>query len=281
MLNEFFINSLVDNLKLLEKQSIKLKDDKIISQNNMSKEEIDFINNKLDNDIELLSNLNGNKINDNDLNIFVSSLEFKKLEKNISNIFTLLNSDIAFYDNKIKNTLTNNEKSYDYLSNKLIKDEIKKFEINLCLKDVDLFKNKNKEIDNLVKLIDLKDLGLLSSKKIEEAINNKTQIDDYYTDNEIKIMSEMSKYLISDASENMEAMEAILVSGRFSSSTEKQLLLKAGYSENSFNQYLRGTNSINSVDKFIDISRRPYRAMRSQHCHGNCHSSCHGARGWR
>lgn len=282
MLNEFFINSLVDNLKLLEKQSIKLKDDKIISQNNMSKEEINFINNKLNNDIELLSNLNRNKINDNDLNIFVYSLEFKKLEKNINNIFTLLNNDISFYDNKIKKTSTkDNDKSYDFLSNKLIKDEIKRMEINQCLKDINLFKNKNKEIDNLVKLIDLKDLGLLSSQKIVSKINTNNLDDNNYTTNEIKLMSEMSKYIISDAfNEEMEAMENILVSGRFTSSTEQQLLKKAGYTE-SFNQYLRGTNSINGIAQTTPISKSYYRSVGNQSCHSNCHSDCHGARGWR
>lgn len=279
MLSEFFINSVVDNLKILEKQSLKLKDD-VELHNNLSKEEANLLNKILDKDFEILSNLNKNKIIDEELNYFSNSLEFKNLKNNLDNIFTILNNNLTLSNNKIEYFENNSNVIYDFVSNQIIGEEIRKLEMLKCLQDENLFKTNN--VDMLLRLLHLKDNELISSRKIQNSINNnkETIYGSEYTNNEIKIMSEMVKGLIAENSEDIEDISNVnLIAARFTSATEQSLLGKSGYRETSFNQYLRGTNTLHNL-----ISNNRTGINNSQvyrRCHSNCHSNCHGSRGWR
>lgn len=275
MLSEFFINSVVANLELLEKQSLKLNLN-VTKQENISKQENILIKQKLDKNLDLFSNFLNEKINDSDIVSFVNSKESKSLLSKLNDINSLLNNNIKIKQEFVQKS-DNETKVYNFMANKLIKDKLKSLNLEYSLKDKDLFKEN--KVESLVALLKVNDNGILNKDKILSNMEKYKDKENTYTNNEVKVMSEMSKYLISSLNDDMEAMEAIQVSGRFTSTSEAEILQKSGYAEG-YGQYLRGTGSL-GVAQSTAISSSYYSNIRAQSCHSNCHSNCHGARGWR
>lgn len=273
MISEFFVNSVISNLELLEKQSLKLNLN-ILKRENISKQENDLIKEKLENYSEKFSNFVNEKITDTEVSSFVNSKESDSLLNKINDINTLLSNNIKIKQDNIQKS-ENQSKVYDFISKKVIKDKIKSLSLEYSLKDKNLFKNN--KVDGLVALLKVNDSGILNKDKVLSNMEKNKHIDNVYTDNEIKVMSEMSKYLISSLDDNIEAMEPIQVSSRFSSSKDyRAIMKKGGYAEGNFGQYLRGTSDLNVPHRVgLNIGYYAYS------CHSNCHSNCHGSRGWR
>lgn len=273
MISEFFVNSVISNLELLEKQSLKLNLN-ILKRENISKQENDLIKEKLEDNLEKFSNFVNEKITDTEVSSFVNSKESDSLLNKINDINTLLSNNIKIKQDNIQKS-ENQSKVYDFISKKVIKDKIKSLSLEYSLKDKDLFKNN--KVDGLVALLKVNDSGILNKDKVLSNMEKNKHIDNVYTDNEIKVMSEMSKYLISSLDDNIEVMEPIQVASRFSSSKDyRAIMKKGGYTEGHFGQYLRGTSDLN-VPKRVGLNIGYY----AYSCHSNCHSNCHGSRGWR
>ncbi len=273
MISEFFVNSVISNLELLEKQSLKLNLN-ILKRENISKQENDLIKEKLEDNLEKFSNFLNEKITDTEVFSFVNSKESVSLLNKINDINTLLSNNIKIKQDNIQKS-ENQSKVYDFISKKVIKDKIKSLSLEYSLKDKNLFKNN--KVDGLVALLKVNDSGILNKDKVLSNMEKNKHIDNVYTDNEIKVMSEMSKYLISSLDDNIEVMEPIQVASRFSSSKDyRTIMKKGGYAEGNFGQYLRGTSDLNVPHRVgLNIGYYAYS------CHSNCHSNCHGSRGWR
>lgn len=286
MISEFFINSVFENLKIMESENLKIKQN--IKTENITQNEITKIKNKYDKDKELFSHLLSGKISDMDIYSFDGTKECKTLLKDIDNILFVMNNNILFDSNKINfNDIPKKNDIYNYLSYKIIKDNIKTLDLEYSLKDVNLFKNN--DIGFLIKLLELKSENLLENSLIKKSMSdNKEKTNLNYSNNEIKVMSEISKYLIGDINnDEIEVMSPILISNLFSSINEEDSLLKAGYkSTDEFSQYLRGTQSINSVSETNTSNNNTTSYTKLvpvvvHTCHSSCHSSCHNSRGWR
>lgn len=279
MISDFFINSVFDNLKMMESESLKLNQN--IKTQELSKEEVNKIKDKFEKNRDFFSNLLNGKISDNDIYSFERTKKCNNLLQDVDNIFLVMNNQILFDNNKLKYN-DDNEEIYNYFSYKIIKEKIKTLDFEFSLKDINLFKNNDVSI--LTKLLDLDSENLIKKELLNKSIEeNKDYKNKNYTDNEIKVMSEMSKYLIGNLNKDeIEVMKPILISGRFSSVSESETLRKAGYrTTEGYSQYLRGTQSIEGVSQSTTINSGYYANLAYQSCHEACHQSCHGSRSWR
>ena len=121
MISEFFVNSVISNLELLEKQSLKLNLN-ILKRENISKQENDLIKEKLENYLEKFSNFENEKITDTEVSSFVNSKESDSLLNKINDINTLLSNNIKIKQDNIQKS-ENQSKVYDFISKKVIKDK--------------------------------------------------------------------------------------------------------------------------------------------------------------